>query len=174
MTEFVYRDATAADASVLTALFADSFTETFGRLYKPEDLAAFLAGAGEAAWVDELSEPGLAARLVEEDGTPVAFAKVSGLTLPVETDRRALELRQLYVLKPWHGRGIAQELMEWALNRARQGGAEEVYLSVYVDNHRARRFYERYGFEFVKPYAFMVGTQADEDLILRLGLKETR
>ena len=56
--------------------------------------------------------------------------------------------------------------------RARAQGARELYLSVYVDNHRARRLYERYGFTFVAPYAFMVGAQADEDHIMRLALED--
>mgnify|MGYP006146997509 CR=1 FL=1 len=38
-----------------------------------------------------------------------------------------------------------------ALDTARSRGAEELYLTVYTDNHRARRFYERYGFAFVQP-----------------------
>ena len=41
---------------------------------------------------------------------------------------------------------------------------------MYVDNHRARRFYERYGFEAVGRYTFMVGNHADEDHLMRLGL----
>ncbi len=57
--------------------------------------------------------------------------------------------------------------MKWALEEAARRGARELILSVYVDNHRARRFYERYGFEAVGRYDFMVGTHADEDLILR-------
>ena len=54
---------------------------------------------------------------------------------------------------------------------ARRRGAGEIYLSVFVDNHRARRFYERYGFEPVGRYDFMVGTHADEDIIMRLKLQ---
>ena len=165
-----YRDATPADAALLTDLFARGFTETFGHLYKPEDLAAFLAGADEAAWAAELADPRLAVRLAEEDGTPVGFAKVGTLRLPVTPAVPAVELRQLYILEPWHGLGIAQELMRWTLESARAEGATELYLSVYVDNHRARRFYDRYGFTFVAPYAFMVGNQADEDHIMRLAL----
>jgi RimJ/RimL family protein N-acetyltransferase len=57
--------------------------------------------------------------------------------------------------------------MQWFLAEAANRAAEEVVLSVFVDNHRARRFYERYGFETVGKYDFMVGTHADEDLILR-------
>ena len=77
------------------------------------------------------------------------------------------ELRQLYVLKPWHGIGIAHALMDWVLDEARRRGAEQLILSVFVDNHRARRFYARYGFEEVGHYHFMVGDHADDDIIMR-------
>ncbi len=172
MTEPVYRDAGPADALALAQLFAQSFTETFGHLYAPEDLAAFLGRMDEAGWLAELSDPGLSIRIVEAEGKAIALGKVGTITLPVQPERPATELRQLYVLKPWQGRGIAEALMAWVLDLARADGAEDLYLSVYVDNHRARRFYTRYGFEFVGPYAFMVGNHADEDMVLRLSLKD--
>jgi len=62
------------------------------------------------------------------------------------------------------------ELSDWAIKEAQRQGFEELYLTVYVDNHRARRFYERYGFEAVGRYDFMVGSQADEDIIMRRAL----
>ena len=171
MSTLSYRDAAPADAPLLAELFARSFTETFGHLYSPENLSAFLAPLDAQGWAEELSDPGLSIRLVEADGAPVGFAKVGALSLPVTPGGRAIELRQLYVLKPWQGAGIAHELMRWALDAARARLAKEMYLTVYVDNHRARRFYERYGFTFVAPYAFMVGSQADEDHIMRLTLE---
>lgn len=167
-----YRDAAPADAASLADLFARSFTETFGHLYRPEDLADFLADADESAWARELADPALTVRLAEAGGRAAAFAKVGPVTLPVTPAGPAAELRQLYILQPWQGRGIAQELMRWTLDRARAAGARELYLSVYIDNHRARRFYESYGFTFVSPYAFMVGAQADEDLVMRLALED--
>jgi len=171
MTDISYRDAGPEDAALLADLFARSFTETFGHLYRPEDLAAFLSNLDESGWRTELADPGLTIRIAEADNVPVAFAKVGTITLPVEPDRPSTELRQLYVLQPWQGKGIAEALMAWALHHARSLGAEDVFLSVYVDNHRARRFYARYGFEYVGPYAFMVGDQADEDHIMRLRFR---
>ena len=169
-----YRNANPEDAETLAELGRATFVETFGHLYTPENLAAFLESHSPERWRAELSDPAFSVRLAEEDGRSAAYAKLAPPSLPFETDRAATELRQFYVLSPWHGQGISTELMAWALAEARSRGAEELYLSVFVDNHRARRFYERYGFTFVGTYAFMVGEHADEDHVMRLSLKESR
>jgi GNAT superfamily N-acetyltransferase len=166
-----YRTPRAQDAATLSKLGRATFTETFGHLYSPENLAAFLASHSPELWHEEIIDPNFRIRLAEEDGQAAGYVKLGPPSLPFEPRGRPIELRQLYVLKPWHGRGVAAALMEWALKEARAAGADEMYLSVFTDNHRARRFYERYGFVFVQPYAFMVGTHADEDHILRLDLK---
>ena len=171
---FAYRDAAATDAPALADVFRRAFIETFGHLYRPEDLEFFLARMDEAAWRGELSNPSYRIHLAEADGEVVGFAKLGPLGLPVEPARPALELKQLYLLREWQGCGIAQVLMEWTLDQARLQGAEALYLSVWTENHRARRFYARYGFAFVAPYAFMVGAQADEDEIWMLDLKGDR
>jgi len=162
-----YRDATVADASALDRIFDTSFCETFAHFYRAEDLEAFLSSFGIADWEAELGDPAYAFRLAEEDGEPVAYLKLGPLKFPVETGRAALLLDQLYVLKEYHGAGIAQQLMEWAFAEAKRRGAAELYLTVFIDNPRARRFYERYGFEAVGRYDFMVGNQADEDIVMR-------
>ena len=134
-------------------------------------LAAFLSKFTLEAWQAELESPELAIRVAEEAGEPAGFAKIGPLSLPFETEARAMELRQLYILPPWKGRGIAPALIDWGLAEMRRRGAEEAYLSVYADNHRALRFYARYGFEMVGSYHFMVGSHADDERIMRLRLE---
>ena len=165
-----HRTATATDAERVAALFHRCFCDTFGHLYDPRDLAAFLDGHSAAHWKDQLDDSESAIRLVEDDDRLIGFANFGSLRLPVELPGNALELRQLYVLEPWHGSGVARDLMDWLLAEARRRGADHLYLAVYTDNHRARRFYAGYGFEVVGPYAFMVGNQADDDIIMRLTL----
>ena len=172
MTEIIYRDARPEDASTLADLFARSFTDTFGHLYAPEDLAAFLGGFSEAGWRAELADPLFAFRLAEEEGRAAGYLKLGPTSLPHVAPGPAIEIRQFYLLSPWQGRGVAGALMDWALVEARARGAEAMYLSVFIDNHRARRFYERYGFTYLGPYAFMVGNHPDEDQVLRLSLKD--
>lgn len=166
----IHRDATLADAAAIASLARETFTETFGHLYSPENLAAFLNSHTPTDWARVLAEPEVAVRVIEVDGALVGYARVGPPTLPIEPRGNALELRQFYLLKPWHGGGHAQTLMDWVLATARASGADALFLSVFVDNVRAQRFYASYGFEDVGRYAFMVGSHEDEDRLMRLAL----
>ncbi len=162
-----YRDGTLADLGAIDRIFRTSFCDTFAHLYADEDLQSFLGKFTPTAWAQEMADPAYAFRLAEDDGRAVGYVKLGPLTLPVETVEPACELRQLYLLKDWHGSGIAAELMDWAIAEALRRGMCELYLTVYTDNHRAMRFYERRGFIAVGRYEFMVGNHADEDIIMK-------
>ena len=166
-----FREAVPEDAGSLAKLARQTFSETFGHLYSAENLAAFLAGHTREAWHAELVDPRFSILLGEAAGKePAAFAKLGPRSLPIETEGACIELRQFYLLKRWQGTGAAQHMMAWALDEARSRGADQIVLSVFIDNHRARRFYERHGFSAVGRYDFMVGSHADEDIIMRLDL----
>ena len=170
MSEIVYRNATAADAALMSRLGSETFIETFGHLYTPENLAAFLKNHRVENWLAELTDPHFTVRLAEQDGEAVAFAKIGPPGLPFAVTAPTAELRQFYVRGPWQGTGVARVLMDWVIGESRRRGAEELFLSVFTDNVRAQRFYARYGFEPVGTYAFMVGSHADEDIIMRARL----
>jgi predicted N-acetyltransferase YhbS len=165
-----YRDGVPGDARALDRLFDTVFCETFGHLYRPEDLDAFLTSYGIADWERDLADRACAFRVAEMDGRIVGYVKLGPVEIPVETSRPALLLDQIYVAKDHHGASIAGTLMEWTFEEAARRGAEELYLTVFIDNHRANRFYDRYGFEAVGRYDFMVGEQADHDIIMRKTL----
>lgn len=165
-----YRDGTSEDAAIIERLYRESFVDTFGHLYGPADLSAFLAGATVEDWREELKDPDMHFRIAFADGRPAGFARVGPGTMPKQMQHGAVELRQLYLLPEFKGQGIATVLMDWVIDDARGRGAQHLYLSVFVDNHRARRLYQRYGFVEEGPYAFMVGNHADEDIVMRLAL----
>jgi diamine N-acetyltransferase len=170
MSAVAYRDATVADAAAIAGLFERSFTETFGHLYAAADLKAFLDRVNADAFAAELADRNFELRLAVGDGQPVGFAKLGPASLPVDTPPDTLELWQIYVLRSWQGEGIGPALYGWVEGRARARGAGHLQLSVYVDNHRARAFYERRGFVAVGRYDFMVGSHADEDIVMRKQL----
>jgi Acetyltransferases len=162
-----YRAAVPADAEAVAGVFRTSFVDTFGHLYPAKDLKDFLSSKTAEQFRAEIENRRYAFRLAEGSGKVAGYVKLGPPELPIEAPTRTVELCQLYVLKEWHGSGIAAALMDWALAEAAAQRAEHIQLSVYVDNPRARRFYERYGFHAVGRYDFMVGSHADEDIILR-------
>lgn len=170
MHEPCYRNANEADAAALADLFSETFTETFGHLYEEADLAAFLRDRTAFHWAEQLRDDAFAVRIAEDQSGMVGLAKIAPVKLPVENSEPSLELRQLYVHQRARGAGVAANLMEWVIEQARARSAKDLYLSVYSDNLRAKRFYARYGFVEVGPCVFMVGNQADEDVIMRRSI----
>ena len=166
-----YRDAVPADGPALAAMAKQSFTETFGTLYRAQDLAAFLDQAfGESGLPAQIGDPHYTIRLATDGAAIVGFAKIGPVAFPGDWPETAVELYQLYVRADQHGAGVGPALMDWAIATARAEGRTDMILSVYVDNHRAHRFYQRYGFVEIGRYVFMVGEQPDDDRIMRLVL----
>ena len=166
-----YRDAcpNAADAARLARIGADTFVATFGHLYTATDLDAFLAeNHSEAAAQAFLAKPGYATRFAHAGGAddPAGYAMVCPADLPhLDAAMPALELKRLYLLPGHFGQGIADALMEWTAMVARERGMNLLALSVFSENHRALRFYQRHGFVYAGSYKFRVGTQLDEEFV---------
>ena len=166
-----YRDAVPTDGNELAQLARRIFTETFGTLYRQEDLKTYLEAAyGENGLIGVLRDPAYRVRLAIAEDAIIGYCTMGPVAFPGDWSATTTELHNLYILGPWQGEGIAQVLMDWGLGIARDGGATDVLLSVYIDNHRARRFYERYGFVEIGKYPFMVGEHEDDDRIMRLKL----
>ena len=166
-----YRDARPEDGPVLSKMAADSFTETFGHLYRQADLDSFLRDAFVTGLPAQIGDPAYRIRVATEDGAIAGFCKMGPCGLPSPpVPEGAAELKQLYVLSRWKGTGVAQGLMEWVIATARSENAKHLVLSVYSDNHRAQRFYARYGMVEIGAHPFMVGEQADDDRIYCVAL----
>lgn len=168
-----YRNARLQDAAALAAFSAESFVDSFGHLYPPEDLAAYISEKyGSARQSAEISDPLTHYRLALRGKAIVGYCKIGACGLPIDgaNGETAIELHRLYVDESAKGAGVAQTLMDEALAWARARGARALYLSVWENNHRAQNFYRRYGFEHIGEHGFMVGRVRDRDFIWQLAL----
>ncbi len=163
------RRAAIADASALAELGARTFTETFAHLYPPEDLARFLAEAYSLPrTLADLTDPAKAAWLVEQDGAAVGYALAGPCTLPhPEVTPACGELKRLYLVRSAQASGLGGRLFTTAIDWLQRDGPRTIWIGVWSENHGARRFYGRHGFEQVGEYGFEVGNTIDLEFILR-------
>ena len=148
--EITIRRATLADAKIVSAISEQTFYDTFKDTCTGEDMQSFLSSYFNLKQVQAelknendfyfLAETGdkVAGYLrFMEDYSNFAFIKLW----------KALELKRIYVTKEFQGKGIAQELMQYTLDFAKQHDYQVVWLGVWENNIRAQKFYEKYGFE---------------------------
>jgi ribosomal protein S18 acetylase RimI-like enzyme len=163
------RRAAPGDAAALAAIGAETFAETFGHLYPPEDLARYLAEAHglEQAHAD-LADPHTAAWLAEAGGAAIGYAVAGACSLPhPEVAVGDGELKRLYLRRSAQSQALGGQLFDAALGWLLRDGPRTIWLGVWSENHGAQRFYNRRGFDKVGEYGFPVGESVDRELILR-------
>lgn len=166
---FVIRKATPDDAEAMSRIATDTFVETFGHLYPPEDLAYFLLNSySPAAQREMLEDESVAMWFLEREGVPVGHACAGACGLPYpEASKADGELKRLYVLREAHNGGWGSKLFETALAWLEKDGPRTLWIGVWSENLGAQRFYARYGFERAGEYKFPVGNTLDDEFILR-------
>jgi GNAT superfamily N-acetyltransferase len=160
-------------APALGLMAREAFSDAFAHMYDPVPFKQFLEEAyGPAGKMErDFSDPSIRWRVAAIDDQPIGYAKLSPLVAPAPAPQPgAMELQQIYVLRPWHGRGVAEELMNWAIDTARAEGAPEIYLTVFENNIRAKRFYARHDFSDVGHCTFKLGDRVDYDRVWRKTL----
>lgn len=170
--DLTFRDAQKTDAASLAEIGRETFVETFGDLYPPGDLKQYL---DETYSVDrmmsDLSDPEVEVRIAYSGKRMAAYCKIGPCKLPFDVGPEpALELHRVYVSQARQGVGVGRILLAWAIERARQRGAKNLFLGVWESNERAIALYENRGFEKVGGYKFKVGDTLDDEFIMRLRL----
>jgi GNAT superfamily N-acetyltransferase len=166
---WVIRPAAATDAADLSELAERTFREAFAPLNTPQNMDLHCAKVfSPALQAAEIGNPDVLTVVAELRGKLVAFAQ---LHLRPEspscvTVTPSLELRRIYVDSAFHGTGLARELLASVLATAERAGAAAVWLGVWERNPRAIRFYQRSGFSTVGDHQFVLGTDAQRDLVM--------
>lgn len=163
-----FRGVLPGDVDALPPVARRIFTETFESRYGGADFDAFcdVAYGRSGTMARDLADRTIGWRIAEHAGVPVGYAKLRPWTgVPSPAGTGTLELQQIYVLSSWHGKGIAEALMHWAIGEARERGAPSLYLTVFDHNERAKRFYRRHGFAEVGRCEFRLGDRAYDDRV---------
>ena len=101
----------------------------------------------------------------------VGYLKVNFAGAQTELqDFRSLEIERIYVIEDFIGKNAAQTLFLKALEIAKFNQLLYIWLGVWEYNKRAMRFYEKLGFKVFSNHIFMMGSEPQTDLLMKLEL----
>lgn len=161
------RIARMSDAATLAALAERTFRDTFGADNSTRNLDLHCARSyGAAIQAAESRVPGRRTSVADAGGTLAGYGQLRWNGTACLVAARPAEIQRIYVDRPWHGRGVAQALMERLLEAARSSGADRVWLGVWEHNARARAFYRKAGFEEIGDHPFTLGDEVQRDLVV--------
>ena len=167
--EVQIRRAVIADALALSRLSAALFPLGCPANTEPEDLAEYIGRELTPQRFCELFEDDRHLILVVNISDRLAgYALVAHGSAPPQMPLSGgAELRKFYIDAEYHGRGVADALMKKVLAISAGEGEGRLWLSVFSGNERAISFYRKWGFRIAGAQDFLVGTDWQQDYLMR-------
>jgi diamine N-acetyltransferase len=168
----IIRQATDEDASRLAELAERTFRNTFAYVNRAEDMDLHCrTHYRKEIQAAEIRDPDRTTLMCEVDGRLVGYAQLRWKNAPsCVAGSTPAEIQRLYVEHAWHGKGVAQALMDSLLSYAAAGEADVIWLGVWEENPRAISFYTKNGFSIVGNHVFVLGGDPQRDLVLAMNL----
>ena len=169
-TSLVVRPIASNEIDALSSLAIKTFTDTFGHLYKSEDLNMFLEGNHTPHCYRALfADPDYEIWVGCDDLGALHGYVVAGVcNLP--GGRICLVALEnccgFMSIRVCQNSGLGGRLLATALDWLEER-FDHLYLSVYSENFGAQRLYARHGFQKVHEYTYMVGNHADPEWIMK-------
>jgi ribosomal protein S18 acetylase RimI-like enzyme len=166
------RPALPADAASLAALAERTFRDAFGAGNSPANMELHCAKAfGPEIQQREIADRGLVTMIAEIDDRMVGYSQLRLLHAHASVvAERPAELNRIYVVAEWHGRGVARDLMQHALDTAARAGCDCLWLGVWEHNPKAMAFYRKFGLDVTGSHAFMLGNDLQRDVIMAVKI----
>ncbi|WPU90992.1 GNAT family N-acetyltransferase [Mucilaginibacter sabulilitoris] len=170
----VLQRATLAYADTLLTFSRKTFFDFFAHLNDPANMEAYASTAFTTQKVkDELSNPDSHFYFAVLDGEITGYIKINFNAAQTELqDSQSLEVERIYVLAEHHGKKIGHQLLNFALQTARDMGLQYVWLGVWEHNQKAIDFYRKHGFDIFGSHPFMLGSEQQTDLLMKKELSE--
>ncbi len=159
------RPAEPSDLEALAQLSQAVFRETFGAHYIWVQSAfdQYLQDAfSPAAFQKLITKSNYKVLVCDQQSQLVGYA-----TLEFLPDLAEAEIQRFYLSSSVHGKGIAHRLMEHCLSLTQHPAYQTLKLGVWQQNHRAIRFYRKWGFSIAGYKSFLLGSILEYDYLMK-------
>lgn len=156
----------------LQAIGKQTFSETFAQSNSADNMAKYLEEAyAHDKLSAELTDPNSLFYLASLNDEIIGYLKLNfGASQTELKDNSALEIERIYVAKAFHGQKVGQLLYDKAIEVAKEKKVDYIWLGVWEENHRAIQFYTKNGFVAFDKHVFVLGDDAQTDIMMKLEL----
>ncbi len=118
-----------------------------------------------------LNNPNIHYYIIYVDGLPVGYVKlVVNASQEHVASQNKVQLERIFILNDFIPLKIGQQLLEHVEEQARALQLDTMWLSVYIKNNRAIRFYEKNNFKNVGELNFTVSGKSYENIVFSKAL----
>lgn len=161
-----------SDTPQLRELAVSTFVVQFGKDNTQADMDSYITEAFDSMRVEsELQDENVHYYFVHQEGELAGYLKLN--LREAQTDIKendALEIERIYIISKFQGMGLGKCCVEKARQFAADNGIRYIWLGVWERNEGAIRFYRKHGFEVFDKHTFLLGTDEQTDLLMKLEL----
>ena len=162
------KKANTSDTNLLALLGRITFRESHGHFIKDKnDLSNYLNKSYSVSKLKkDLNDPKNLFHIIYVNNLPVGYTKLvinaehEGITSP-----NICRLERIYILNDFIPLKIGQQFLSFIEKKAKKLQLDTMWLTVYIENFRAIRFYERNEFKAVGALNFPVNKTAYKNLV---------
>lgn len=171
MSEVIIKRATPDDALKLSELSKSTFYDTYAAYNTEENMQLHMSSFDPVQLTEEIGERGIVFFIAWLNGQMVGYTKLSEhVTLDELKDQNPIEIERIYVRPDLKGNKIGSKLVQYCVAYAKEIGKNVIWLGVWEHNPKAIAFYEALGFVKFGKHDFVLGSDVQNDWLMKLQL----
>lgn len=103
---------------------------------------------------------------IKENGHLIGFVELNENSPSTVNENYKLEIDKIYIQNNFCGKNIGSEIINFLCDYYKNSEFSEMWLTVYENNIRAIKFYEKNNFEEIGEYFFQLENESHRNLVL--------
>jgi len=152
-----------SELSLLQEISKNTFQETFAAFNTKEDMTHYFEhNLSLHQLALELESPASSFYFIYVEEELSGYMKLN--------ISETFEIERIYILNKFQGIGVGKTFMNFAFDQSKSLGFNSLWLGVWEHNTKAIAFYESFGFQQFGEHDFLLGSDRQRDILMRLEL----
>ncbi|MBT2701073.1 GNAT family N-acetyltransferase [Bacillus sp. ISL-40] len=157
------------DIETLKGISVKTFADTYGEDNTEKDISLYIRNSlSDEALTEQLTNSDSLFYLMFDDEKLVGYLKLNTEKAQSKIyDKDSVEIERIYVLDEFQQRGFGQQMLDKAIEIAKQLDKGSLWLAVWEKNNGAISFYRKNHFKQVETITFVLGETLFTGLVMK-------